>query len=111
MKKCHRGLLLMLFFFIPLAEAQRDSKRESRQESRIKSGANSNTLTSREVKRLESGQDRVDSAQGKAIADGVVSKKEKIKIEKMQDRQSRQIYIQKHDGQFQGRKSPANRSK
>lgn len=43
------------------------------------------------------------------MADGTVTAKEKLKIEKMQDVQSKRIYRQKHDGQnAEAVQSPAN---
>jgi hypothetical protein len=80
-------------------QAGRGQNREARQENRIKQGVQSGELTKHEAKRLARGQKKVDRFQEKAMADGVMSPEEKVKLEQMQDRQSKRIYKQKHDGQ------------
>lgn len=84
---------------VATAEARRDQNRERKQQSRIKQGVQSGTLTRKETKKLRKGQKRVDHMQTKAMADGVVTPKEKLKVEKAQDKQSALIYKQKHDDQ------------
>jgi hypothetical protein len=81
------------------AEARRDQRREARQESRIAQGVESGELTKPEAKRLRRGQKRIDRAQASATADGVVTDNEKAHLEHMQDRQSEQIYKDKHNDQ------------
>ena len=89
------------------AEARRDQKREVRQQSRIAQGVQSGELTKREAKKLRKGQKKVDHLQEKAKADGVVTPEEKMRLEKAQDHQSKQIYKQKHDGQERNEVAPA----
>jgi hypothetical protein len=48
---------------------------------------------------LEKGQEHVQKAENKAMADGKMTKKERARIEHMQDQQSKQIYREKHDKQ------------
>jgi hypothetical protein len=81
------------------AFAGRGQNREHRQEKRISEGAESGQLTRHETKRLQRGQKKIDRFQEKAMADGQMSAEEKLKLEKMQDHQSRAIKRQKHDGQ------------
>jgi hypothetical protein len=93
-------IMLSVIAFIGLtAEAGRNQNREHRQEKRIGQGVQSGELTKREAKRLARGQKKVDHYQKKAMEDGEMSVEEKAKLEKMQDRQSRRIHKQKHDGQ------------
>lgn len=81
------------------AEASRNGHRERRQEARIAQGVKSGELTRRETRHLVKGQKKIDAYQKKAMADGELSAKEKVHLEKMQDRQNRKIYRQKHDEQ------------
>ena len=48
---------------------------------------------------LERGQGRVQKMEGKAAAAGKISAKERVRIERAQDKQSRRIYREKHDRQ------------
>lgn len=92
-------ILLSVSFLTVVAEARRDQRREGRQQARIAEGVKSGELNRKEARRLRHGQQRVDHAQNKAAADGVVTDQEKLKLEKMQDVQSKRIYRQKHDEQ------------
>ena len=74
-------------------------KRQANQEARIQQGVQSGQLTQREAARLEKGQERVQKMEDKAKADGVVTKKERARIQHAQDVQSRHIAKQKHDRQ------------
>ncbi len=93
------AVLLSVSFMSVIAEARRDNRRENRQQGRIAEGVKNGELNRAEAHRLRRGQHRVDVAQDKAEADGVVTAKERIKLEKMQDVQSKRIYRQKHDEQ------------
>ncbi len=81
------------------AQARREEHRANRQERRIEQGTQNGSLTEEEARRLERGQRHVQNAESKAEADGHVTRKEKLKIERMQDVQSARIYRQKHDRQ------------
>ena len=102
MKNITVSVLLVSFVLAFQAEARRDQRRENRQQGRIAEGIQSGELNKHEARRLNRGQRRVDHAQEKAMADGEMTAKEKLKIEKMQDVQSKRIYRQKHDEQKQG---------
>lgn len=97
--------LLVLSVIITLsmtAEANRNRNRENRQDGRIAQGVKSGELTRRESRHLMHGQKKIDAFQKKAMADGELSAKEKYRLEKMQDRQSKKIHRQKHDEQSRG---------
>jgi hypothetical protein len=79
--------------------ALRSEVREQRQQARIDQGLASGELTAAEARRLGRGQARVDLAQGAARADGVVTLREKHRLEQFQDHQSQRIARQKHDPQ------------
>jgi hypothetical protein len=78
---------------------QTNVQRNIIQESRIQQGMASGQLTHREAARLEAGQARVNRREALAGADGHVGPHEQGVIQRTQNRQSRQIYRQKHDGQ------------
>ena len=74
-------------------------KREANQEARIEKGVASGALNTKETARLEAGQAKVANAEANAKADGQVTAKERAKLNKMENRQSRNIKRQKHDKQ------------
>jgi hypothetical protein len=79
------------------AETAREAKREENQEQRIQEGAASGSINAEEQAKLDAHQARIDGAEAKAEADGKVTKKEKAKIERMQDRRNRSIVHKKHN--------------
>lgn len=79
--------------------AQRSEIRERHQEVRIARGVIQGDLTAREAGRLVRGQQRVDVAQAAAHADGRVGPREALRLEHLQDRQSRRIAVNRHDAQ------------
>jgi hypothetical protein len=74
-------------------------RRQERQEQRIDQGVKSGALTPRETRKLERGRRHVEKLETKAQADGVVTAKEKARLEHAQDVQSKRIYKQKHEAQ------------
>jgi flagellar motility protein MotE (MotC chaperone) len=73
--------------------------REVLQEQRIERGIASGALTAKETHRLDQQQQRIDTMEAKAKADGKVTRGERAHLEHAQDRASRNIYRQKHDKQ------------
>jgi uncharacterized membrane protein YebE (DUF533 family) len=80
-------------------------KREANQQARIQQGVQSGQLTPKEAAKLERGQAKVDAMEAKAKSDGVATAKERKKIAKEQNKQSRKIYREKHDNQTTAPKS------
>ncbi len=99
------GIAALLIGALPaLAFAQATpniDKREANQERRIQQGVNSGSLTPREAARLEKGQAKVNRMEAKAKSDGVVTAKERKRIQHQQNVQSNRIARQKHDRQRQ----------
>lgn len=96
--------LAILSFIVPvLAFAQttmpRVDQRQANQEQRIEQGEASGSLTQREANRLERGQQHVSNMENRATADGVVTKREQVRLHEAQATQNRRIYRQKHDRQ------------
>lgn len=74
-------------------------QRQINQEARIQQGVNSGALTPREDVKLERGQQHVQNMENKAKADGVVTRRERTRLQHAEDVQSRRIYREKHDRQ------------
>ncbi len=95
-------LALVLGLLLPVASlvseaGQRHDRRQGRQSARIKEGVKSGELTKGEAARLRGQQRNIRRAEKKAQADGDVSGKEAAKLERMQDRASKNIYNKKHN--------------
>lgn len=72
--------------------------RQAHQQARIFKGVNNGQLTKGEFKALEKGEQKINKIEHKAFADGVVTPKEGMKLEKSLDKESRMIYRFKHNG-------------
>ena len=81
-------------------QTPRVDKREVRQDARIQQGVGSGALTARETYRLEKEQAAINKAEAHAKADGKVTKHERKRLAKMQNKASHDIYKQKHDAQM-----------
>lgn len=81
---------------------QADVQRNINQEKRVESGVQNGSLTKKEVAKLEAGQAKVDKAEAKAGADGHVGAREQKRIQHKENRESRRIHHEKHDGQNAG---------
>lgn len=72
--------------------------RQDRQANRIAKGQATGQLSNQEAARLNAGQAKVDGMKTAAKADGKVTRAERKAIQKEQNKQSRRIARQKHDG-------------
>jgi len=81
------------------AETPGVDRRQANQEQRIDQGIASGQLNEREANRLNAQQEHVNKIEDKAKADGVVTKGERARINRAQDRTSRHIAREKHDRQ------------
>ena len=75
------------------------NNREYREQRRINQGIRSGELTRREAERVEAGLAKIRIDERYAKADGNVSPRERARLERELNRESRAIYRQKHDGQ------------
>jgi hypothetical protein len=108
LKKITSIFLVSICFTIlitAVAEANRRDNRQQNQRQRIREGVKSGELNRREARHLRAQQGRVRRVERRAEADGVVTNKEKAHIENIQNRASKNIYQQKHDGQKAGQNS------
>jgi hypothetical protein len=90
------GVLLLGAF--TLAEAG-VNRRVRRQEARIGQGVASGELTRPEYRRLERGEDRIVADKARMKADGKFTPRERARINRELNVESRRIYRQKHDSQ------------
>lgn len=79
---------------------QTDVQRNINQQQRIAQGVRSGQLTNREAGRLERGQSRENRMEARAGADGHVGRNEQRHMQMAENRQSRQINHERHDGQL-----------
>ena len=81
------------------AEA-RINQRQNHQQQRIAKGISNGSLTPRETARLEHNQVKINRYEARSRADGGgLNRKERARIERLQDRASQNIFNQKHDAQ------------
>ena len=74
-------------------------ERQENQQKRIAGGVKSGELTAKETARLEAREVKIQQDKREAKSDGIVTRKEKVKLHREQNRASRAIYRQKHDAQ------------
>ena len=74
-------------------------KRQEIQKKRIKQGVKSGELTARETGRLIHQQGKIHRMERRAKSDGHVTKRERVRLHRAENRASRNIYRQKHDRQ------------
>jgi hypothetical protein len=91
------GVLASLLASAAIAGTPRIDRREARQHARIAAGRHSGALTRPESMRLRAGQRHVHRMERRAGRDGVVTRGERQRIERAQDRESRSIYRLKHN--------------
>ena len=78
------------------------NKRQENQQDRIAQGIKSGELTSREASRLENQETRLNRIEArKRASGGRLTYRERGQLERDLNRESRQIYRQKHDRQIQ----------
>lgn len=74
-------------------------QRQQNQAQRIRQGVRSGELTRHETRRLVHGQRELRRDERAAKADGVVTARERVELQREANQQSRRIHRQKHDAQ------------
>jgi hypothetical protein len=77
---------------------QADVRRNVNQQQRTENGVRNGSLTNHEVAGVERGQARTDRKQARAGSDGHVGGLEQKRVQGAENRQSRRIHHEKHDG-------------
>src|SRR5471032_1458972 len=75
------------------------NQRQEVQQDRIEHGIRDGQITRSEAARLEQGERNIDRAQRQAMADGHVTPQERARIERMTNRESREISRDSHNDQ------------
>lgn len=79
------------------------NRRQARQQARIYQGVRSGSLTLRETERLEAREGRIAAIEARdRRSGGGLSPREHAQLERDLNRESRNIYNQKHDAQTRG---------
>lgn len=84
---------------VSMAGPREINARKHRQQQRINQGIRSGELTRLEARRLEAGLARIRIDERFARSDGHLSPRERARLERELNRESRAIYRQTHDGQ------------
>jgi hypothetical protein len=74
-------------------------QREAQQQDRIRDGLRDGSLTRPEARRLELGEQRIQRYEDRVRANGPVTPAERQRLDGMLNRESRQIYNERHDGE------------
>jgi hypothetical protein len=102
MKKKIMFAALLIIGFAVASSAQNTPKvdaREANQKARIRDGVKDGELTKKEAKGMRAEQRHIKKVEHRAKADGEVTAAERAKLDRKQDRASKHIAKQKHDGQ------------
>ncbi len=81
-------------------DTPRVDARQAHQQARIADGVADGSLTRAEARHLRQQQRHIQHAERHAKADGVVTAQERHRLHRLQDRASRHIHRQRHDGQM-----------
>jgi len=84
---------------VSMAQGRRYDRREYRQTQRIRQGIRSGELTRYEAARLTRQQANIRRYERRAERDGVVTFRERARLDNKLDRSRRNIHRQKHDRQ------------
>jgi Na+-translocating ferredoxin:NAD+ oxidoreductase RnfG subunit len=95
------GLIMGLFAICGMAQTAtpRATQRQINQQARIVEGNRTGQLTPQETRALEAQQAHINREKRRAKADGIVTPQERRRLNRAQNRASRNIAIEKHDGQ------------
>jgi hypothetical protein len=81
------------------ADSSRFDARQQNQRERIAHGVQNGELTRKETRRLAAGQVHLNRVERRVEADGVVTARERARLQHEANQQSRRIHRQKHDAQ------------
>jgi len=91
--------LIVMFALLTMrpAFAGEVQNRIDKQEKRIDQGVNSDQLTPKEAANLEAREAKIEKDRQKALADGKMTKAERNKLNRQENKQSRKIYRKNHN--------------
>jgi hypothetical protein len=91
---------IVLMGSMTFVDATTIGQRQKNQQRRVRQGVRSRELTRHEVRRLEGEQAHIRHDEARAKADGILTPRERTRIQTEQNRASADIYRQKHDNQI-----------
>ena len=77
--------------------AVQDQQRDVNQQQRIEQGLQSGQLSTKEAGQLERGQQQIDRTEAKDLKNGSISPAEQARLNALQNKESNQIYADKHN--------------
>ena len=89
--------VITIFMGANAAFAGRISNRQIIQQKRIHQGIRSGELTGCEIRHIERQQHRIQRQKKRAWSDGLLTPRERLRMERKQDRANRHIYRLKHN--------------
>ncbi len=102
--KIFGGLLIAALAITSIADAQSRTpvidRREHRQERRINDGVRTHELSRGEARNLRGDERRLNRDRRMAMADGHVDRRERAYLRHEENRNSRAIYREKHNGHY-----------
>jgi hypothetical protein len=93
------SMLVLAACCVQLGAQANINERQANQQQRIKQGVQSGELTKREAYQLKMNQRHINRTEARYRADGHLSKGERARLNRMENKQSANINIQKHDSQ------------
>ncbi|MEQ9298210.1 MAG: hypothetical protein RIF33_06595 [Cyclobacteriaceae bacterium] len=93
------GIIVALFISINAQAQDKTDARQAVQRARIANGVASGEVTRPEAQRLRAEQRAIRRTETRVEADGVVTRREQRKLNKLQNQASRDIARQKNDAQ------------
>jgi len=93
------GVFVLGASVVSMAGSRGIDRREYREQHRINQGIRGGELTRREARQLEAGLLRIRRDERRARSDGHLSPRERARLDRELNHESRGIYRQKHDGQ------------
>lgn len=91
--------LVLTFGSQVMADTPKLDNRQDKQKARITQGVKSGELTKKETARMVKGQAQLQRMENRAKSDGVVTKKERVRLQHKANKESGKIYRNKHDKQ------------
>lgn len=95
------SVILATLFAIPVfaqtSATPNIDQRQENQQKRIAAGVNSGALTAKETVSLKKREAKIETDKQAAKADGHVTKQERAKLQREENRASKQIYAKKHN--------------
>jgi hypothetical protein len=91
------GLFGIFTTIVAAQKTPRVDRRQSNQKYRTRQGVGSGELTRREAKSIRRSTKRINRYEKRAKSDGTVTRRERTRLNRMENRNSRKIFRKKHN--------------